>query len=421
MASTSNSLQRSGTVPSDVVNLYNSKKLVQKSKHYNAPENRKQKKIESFFSRSNDTRTSRFNSNRTNNETNPSQSADNIDIESTELNEVLSQANVLSTEFNSLLQNDEINYMDMFKMMGKMNKIMLDLVLQLKSAMDHKNKVIIGSFTNKLKDCTSFISNEINYVKKEIEKVKKNDEVECLKTTQACSRDLRRIWIRFIYENDAEEARNQNSHAAIKKILTHLSISLNTSQYPLESFYFQSRKFSADQLIPEISLCCIFVNSTLATIVKNGIIKFNKMLEENKQQHLIRYKVSNDWSYNIRQILKPCNEMRRFEIIDRVFITNDGIKVYHREIDSYNQPDKKTSMTLVNSIRKLDMLRKKLNDFNCTVTASETYNGDYFKMSFNDRQLIRTKYKEAPVNFDEEEVMPSDDEFMDASVVEINQ
>ncbi|KAL7035560.1 hypothetical protein ACKWTF_008444 [Chironomus riparius] len=145
------------------------------------------------------------------------------------------------------------------------------------------------------------------------------------------------------------------------------------------------------------------------------------MLEENKQQHLIRYKVSNDWSYNIRQILKPCNEMHRFEIIDRVFITNNGIKVYHREIDSYNQPDKKTSITLVNSIRKLDMLRTKLNDFNCTVTASETYNGDYFKMSFNDRQLIHTKYKEAPVNFDEEEVMPSDDEFMDASGVEINQ
>jgi len=231
---------------------------------------------------------------------------------------------------------------------------------QMKTAVETKNDAIVNSFTNKLKNCTSFISNEINYVKKEIDKVKKNDEIECLKTVQACSRDLKRIWIRFVYASDAKYVRNKNNHAAIKEILSQLNIPLNMAQYPMESFFFQSRTFSAEQLVPEIALCCIFVNSTLATVVKNGIINFNKNLEQNEQQHLMRYLVSTDWSYNIRLILKPCNEMRRFNLIDRVFITNDGIKVYYKEIERNDQPGKSSTMSLVNSLKKLDMLRRKL-------------------------------------------------------------
>jgi len=93
--------------------------------------------------------------------------------------------------------------------------------------------------------CTSFISNEINYVKKEINEIKRNDETEYLRTIHLCSRDLKRVWIRFVYSSDAENFRDKNLFASIKG---------------LESFFFQAKKFSADQLTPEIALCCIWAN-----------------------------------------------------------------------------------------------------------------------------------------------------------------
>ena len=123
-------------------------------------------------------------------------------------------------------------------MMGKMNKTMLDMMIQMKIAVETKNDVIVNSFTNKLKNCTSFISSEINYVKKEIDKVKKNDEIECLKTVQACSRDLKRIWIRFVYASDAEDVRNTNNHAAIKEILSQLNFHHNSILSPYQLNYY---------------------------------------------------------------------------------------------------------------------------------------------------------------------------------------
>jgi hypothetical protein len=415
--------QKAGTVPAEVVNLYSKKKTVQRTKHYSkdTPEKAKQMKMNSYLTKLTDTRTNRFDSNRINSATNSNSLPENPDIALNELNDVLAEANSLSSEYNLLLQNEDIDVKALFKMMGRMNKNMLNMMIQLKSVIETKNNAIVNSFTNKLKNCTSFISNEINYVKKEIDKVKRNDEIECLKTIQACSRDLKRIWIRFVYANDAEEARNKNNHAAIKVILSQLNVPINMAQYPVESFYFQSRTFSPDQLIPEIALCCIFANSTLATVVKNGIVNFNRHLEEKNQQHLIRYKVSTDWSYNIRLILKPCNEMRRFDLIDRVFITNDGIKVYHRELERYDQPGKNSTMTIVNSMKKLDILRRKLKDYNFTVPASETYNGDYFNKSFNERKSLRDNFTRDNEMYNNDEIQVSDDEFMDASIVDINQ
>jgi hypothetical protein len=414
------SQQKSGVIPSEVVNLY--KKPTPKNKYFNqnTPTNSKQLKIASFLSKANDTRTDRFDTNRANIEPSLTQPAQNADLTICELNDMLTEANALSNEYSLLLENEDVNVKDMLKIMGKMNKTMIDLIIQLKNAVETKNNAIVNTFTNKLKDCTSFISKEINYVKKEIDKVNKNDEIECIKTAQACSRDIRKIWIRFIYANDAEQVRNKNNHAAIKEILSQLNIPLNMSQYPLESFYLQSRTFSADQLIPEIALCCIFVNSTLSTIVKNGIIKFNKNLEEKNQQHLMRYKVSTDWSYNVRLILKPCNEMRRHEVIDRVYITNDGIKVYHKEIEQ-SSSKKKSNMTLVNSLKKLDKLRKSLKDYNFTVPAVETYNEEYFKLNIEERKILRTNFMQSIDNNNDDEVAVSDDEFLDASVVETNQ
>ena len=406
--------QKSGKVPEEVAKMYGSgakNTKEHRTKHFNQVNMRnKSLKITDHFSRSNDTRTSRFNENR-------QQSAEILDPSDksiTEINMLLTSALLVSNEYEQLTKCDELDVNKLFTVMGNMNKTIIDLITQVKNAIIAKNETTINKFTSELKTCTSFISNEINYVKKEINNIKRNDETECLRMIHLCSRDLKRVWIRFAYSSDAENLRNKNSFASVKDLLSQLKIPMNMSQFPLESFFFQTKKFSADQLTPEIALCCIFVNQALASIVKNGIRNFNKKLEENGQSNLIRYKVNTDWSYEIRSILKPCNEMKRFNVVDKIFITNDGIKIFHKELQRDNGSSYNSSF--VNSLRKLDSLRKKLKDFNFTVPASQTYNPDYFAKTIDERTQIRDNYvAQISLNMDEYDV--SQDEDMNSSIV----
>ncbi|KAL7035789.1 hypothetical protein ACKWTF_008557 [Chironomus riparius] len=409
--------QKKGKVPEEVAKLYGggsskNKNKEQRTKHYNLDKTRnKFWKINDFFNKSSDIRGSRFNENR---EIRPAENTAPTDETLTEINSLLTSAFTVSNEYEQLTKCDERNVDKLFTVMGNMNKTMLELITQLKNAIILKNEATINKFTNELKSCTSFISNEINHVKKEIRDIKRNDETECLRVIHLCSRDLKRVWIRFAYSSDAEYFRDKNSFTSIKELLSQLNIKINMAQYPIESFFYQSKKFSSDQIMPEIALCCIFVNQTLASVVKNGIRKFNKGLEENGQSTLIRYKVNTDWSYEIRSILKPCNEMIRFKVIDKVYITNDGLKVFHKEL--HRQNNSTYTSSFVNSLSKLDSLRKKLQDFNCTVPTLQAYNSDYFAKTVEERLKIREAY-DTQLHSNIEEYDVSQDDEMDASIV----
>lgn len=407
--------QKSGKVPDEVAKMYGGSARInreQRTKHFNQPSLRnKSLKITDHFSKSNNTRNSRFNENR---DKLSADSTDLCDNSMTEINTLLTSALNVSNEYEHLTKCEELDMNKLFTVMGNMNKTMLELITQLKNAIVTKNEMTINKFTSELKSCTSFISNEINYVKKEIKDIKRNDETECLKIIHLCSRDLKRVWIRFAYSSDAEYFRNKNSYASVKELLAQLNIQINMSQYPIESFFYQAKKFTSDQLAPEIALCCIFVNPTLASIVKNGIRNFNKKLDENGQSNLIRYRINTDWSYEIRSILKPCNEMKLFKVVDKVFITNDGIKVYHKELQRENGSTYNSSF--VNSFRKLDSLRKKLNDFNFTVPTVQAYNSDYFTKTVEERSKIRDDYV-AKISSNIEEYDVSQDDDMDSSIV----
>ena len=325
---------------------------------------------------------------------NKSSSSNQINIKEesmSDFNSIFNEAKNISDAYSALLQKDEIDVRKMLQAMLEMNKSMLEMMTKFKTAVEDRNKFIISTFKDQIKDSTSFINNEINYVKREIDVIKKDDEIECIKTIQSCSLDLKKVWIRFACFKEAKDLRNANSHAAIQEIFTQMNVKLDMAHYPLETFFFQNRRFSREQLIPETALCCVFASSALATIVKNGIKKFNKSLVENNQAHHIKYSLSTDWSFNIRQILKPCIEMKRFDVVEGVLVTNDGIKVYHKEID---HEERKSRTTFVNSMNKLDILRKILIDFNYTVPAKQAYNKEYFGKSFDERKAIRNNYSE---------------------------
>jgi len=91
-----------------------------------------------------------------------------------------------------------------------------------------------------------------------------------------------------------------------------------------------------------------------------------------------------------------------------------GIKVYHKELQRENGSTYNSSF--VNSFRKLDSLRKKLNDFNFTVPTVQAYNSDYFTKTVEERSKIRDDYV-AKISSNIEEYDVSQDDDLDSSIV----
>lgn len=68
-------------------------------------------------------------------------------------------------------------------------------------------------------------------MRKDIEEIKANDECEKLTTIAACKKDLRKIFIRFMYLKDVEECRSLNNPTeAVKEVFKQIGIDQYKSQ-----------------------------------------------------------------------------------------------------------------------------------------------------------------------------------------------
>ena len=105
--------------------------------------------------------------------------------------------------------------------------------------------------------------------------------------------------------------------------------------------------------------------------------------------------------------------MKRINVIDKVLITNEGIKIHHKELQRVNGST--YSSSFVNSLKKLDSLRKKLHDFNFSVPTVQAYNSDYFTKTVEERSKIRDDYV-AKINSNIDEYDVSQDD-MESSII----
>jgi len=315
--------------------------------------------------------------------------------ENLEQSKILQQKNA---EINSLLKEYEnltsIDNMDVKAIFKKTSELI--------NSMNQRHDMMMNHLLNNTNKSCEFVTSEINSLREEIEKVKSShkDEIETLQIVDACRNDLKKIWIRFKFRGEAQQIRESGNYPTeIKRILGKMNIKFDLNILPIETAFFQDRKFG-NQEVPEIALCCIFTNSTIAKRVKTDIIKFNKNLELNGKRELIRYFSTMNWTGNVWQILKVCIELKSHNLINNVFVSNEGIKVQitrilndtddlNLTVVDYNANQNSFSTIKVNNSSTLDNLRKLVNDFNKELPASEVYNRDYFSLEFEKRKELR--------------------------------
>ena len=411
--------QTTAAVPQEVRDLY-ARSPKSRQKNFKSKNNLKNTRIVDYYKKGVAGRTTSFNANRPSVENDVPRSVGEIDSivcddSYIKAQQASAEAKILATEMNQMLQKKEINANELILLNTRMILKTQESQDHLTNAMKKRDEQMLIQMTKKLNDCTDYVTNELNQVRQDIEEIKSNDEVEKMNTVMACKKDLTKIWIRFTYVEDINELRaNKNPPAIVKEILSQLGIKMDKIQWPIESASFRSKTFSIEQTTPETALECVFVNSTIANRVKTEIRNFNIALETEEKTHMIRYRVATDWSYPVRRILKVCNEMKRFEVVNKVLITNDGIKVLHKEIERANGKNDKqtTSMhatrkansSFVNSHAQLDSLRNQLQDYNYKIPAASVYGKDYFNNSFEQRKKMRHEFFEQ-MSSDEQEDM----------------
>lgn len=250
-------------------------------------------------------------------------------------------------------------------------------------------------------------------------KSRHQEDIQSLQNVDSCRNDLKKLWIRFKFRGEAQEIRSKGNYPAeIKKILERMGIKFNLGILPLESAFFQDRKFGGNS-IPEVALCCNFINSTIARRVKLDIMNFNKALEEAGQLESIRYFTIVNWSEKVWNILRICFELKNNKLITNAFVTNEGIKVQYNVECEPEDPDEtfvdpslqKFVSVLINTQAALDNLRKTIGDFNYQLPATVVYNSEYFNLSKEQRIEHRIKSYE--------EQHESDDCFMQAESTNI--
>lgn len=313
---------------------------------------------------------------------------------------------LLTKEYQQLTSADSFDLSLIFK---KTN----DLI----QAMNDRHNLLIRQLSASQSKHTDFVASEINALRCEIDQVKSShqEEIETLQIIDSSRSDLKKFWIRFKFRGEAQDIRGRGNYPTeIKKILDKMGIKFNLGILPLESAFFQDRKFGGSS-IPEIALCCNFVNSTIARRVKIDIANFNKGLEEKGQSDLVRYFTTVSWSENVWKILRICFEIKGNGLLNSAFVTNEGIKVQYETDLAPEDPNDtvvdppKVVTTKINSMSALDELRKSINDFNYQLPAVQVYNSEYFNLSTEQRKEFRMNYQQEILEDDNQMLMETQD------------
>lgn len=290
------------------------------------------------------------------------------------LAEIDKRVSGLTSEFQELIKNDKTDPKEIYKKIGDVF-----------SAMEDRSKFIV----REVAECVEFVQDEMAAVHDELKELKRADDIESLKTVEACRNDLKKLWIRFKYKKEALEMRSKgNLPVQIRELLQRMNIKFDLGILPIETAYFVTRKFGKT-LIPELTLSCTFSNSMIARKVKYEIRNFNSQLISNGHQDAIRYSTATNWSPIVWNKLRICMELVNHSLINKFLVTNEGLKVTYPVSSETEGSEARTKTVNVNNYKEIDEVRIVINDFNCNIPAQQVYTAEYFSCDPEARKTAR--------------------------------
>jgi hypothetical protein len=214
--------------------------------------------------------------------------------------------------------------------------------------------------------------------------IKQNhDRIESVETKRSCQSDLEKVWITFSSLEELKSLeKSKNLINEAKLILTRMNIDMDQlGIMPIKHVHFQRIRIAANF---ELSLCITFNNQKSASIVRNGIILFNSLLEESNQINELRYNEKIYWSANVWKLLRMCFELRRLKFLDSVRVQAEGIQVKYCRL-----PENDKNIFYITCFNDIDEIRKIVNDIYVDIPWHQIYSDEYFQLTYEERDRKR--------------------------------
>lgn len=239
-----------------------------------------------------------------------------------------------------------------------------------------------------------------NRIMKQIAKVHQRSEgrLNAIEFTQKCSIENNIVWLSFADSSEIENLRIKTKSELIRealKILSRMDI-WNNGNRTIVDVFTQKISIKTDKGFEnEMIMGIKFLNSFAARDVKRLAAQYAKMQFMSKNFDSIRYIVRDNWSAEIWKLLRVCYDLTRVNLIDRALVSDAGIQVYYRKklTNKNNIEEEENLKTLIRTESDLDELRADVNDDGISIPSFQLYNGEYFKMNFEERNSYRISLK----------------------------
>lgn len=277
-----------------------------------------------------------------------------------------------------------------------LHKIVEEMASNYKKCREMIQKVHVDNISRCAKlneQCVSLendIIEKINYVHQ-----KNEQRFKSLEMTHKCSYENSIVWLSFTDPNELEKLRiipKSELLKEVRKIMLRMNIWTNTTNRTIVDAFIQkvaikTTKGFENELIMGIK----FLNSPAANDIKRLVMKYSKEMFLTKNFDSIRYTLRDNWSSEIWKLLRVCYDLAYFKFIEKTHICDTGIIVTYKSCEKPGSENSSNNIVrmLIRTENDLDDLRKSVQDTNSEIPTYQFYNGEYFKLSREERKKLR--------------------------------
>ncbi|KAL7022499.1 hypothetical protein ACKWTF_007128 [Chironomus riparius] len=236
-----------------------------------------------------------------------------------------------------------------------------------------------------------------NRIMMEVAKVhqRSEDRLNAIEFTQKCAVESNIVWLSFADSKEIESLRIKTKSELIReavKILSRMNIWNNGNNRTIVDVFTQKISIRTENGFEnEMIMGVKFLNSFAARDVKRLSAQYAKTQFISKNYDAIRYIVRDNWSSEVWKLLRVCYDFTRIKLIDKASVSDAGIQVFYRKkvTDQNGIEEEKNFKTLIRIEADLDELRGDVNDIGLNIPTFQLYDGNYFKMHYDQRNSYR--------------------------------
>lgn len=305
-------------------------------------------------------------------------------------NMTLEQVNNMMTninEINEMIRNRKDPY-DIFK------KIVIELTGNYRKCCEiiknHDNFLDrYKSLNDQIVSLENVTMNKINIIQEQTA-----SSIDAIDVTQKCKDELNVVWISFTDPAEIEEFRKKSKPCQMneaKMIFKRMNILIDDPSKEIMDVYTQKVSIkSNDAYENEMILGIKLASPTVIRNIKRQINEYGKKQFMLKNFDLIRYSVRNYWSPKIWKLLRVCYDLKNFKLLENANVTEHGIAVYYKKpINQHNINNSQLSKKFIRNESDLNDLRYEINDLHSEISTFHLYDGNYFKLGFNERKAFK--------------------------------